>query len=224
MAEKSEKFEKPEKSEKSKAKSADQVISAGRTEPGSSPIATTTSRRRVLEWSSFILGGLIALLPFGVGFWTFLDPLKRREVPKSRRRGSGGKEGFVRITTLDALQVGGAPQRFPVIADKIDGWNFIADQAVGAVFLQRTAAQTIRCFNATCPHAGCSVSCLGQAYVCPCHNSAFNLDGTKQVSDSGRENPSPRNLDDLVVDVAQNEVWVQFMNFYTGKHEKTPKT
>jgi Rieske Fe-S protein len=221
--------DKPEKSEKTKAKAADQVISAGRVETGSNPPTPTTSRRRVLEWTSFVLGSLIAALPFVAGFWTFLDPLMRRpEAPKSRRRGgTGGKEGFVRITTLDALQVGGAPQRFPVIADKIDGWNFMANQAVGAVFLHRTADKKVRCFNATCPHAGCSVACVGgQAYVCPCHNSAFNLDGTKQASESGRENPSPRNLDDLVVDeekLAQDEVWVQFMNYYTGIHEKKPK-
>jgi Rieske Fe-S protein len=221
-------MEKSDKSEKTKAKAADQAISAGRTENAENPPAAPTNRRRVLEWTSFILGSLIALLPFSAGFWTFLDPwLHAREPPKSRRRGgTGGKEGFVRVTTLDALQVGGAPQRFPVIADKIDGWNFLADQAVGSVFLHRTADKQVRCFNATCPHAGCSVSCVGQAYVCPCHNSSFNLDGTKLDSQSGRENPSPRNLDDLVVDeqkLNDNEVWVQFMNFYTGKHEKTPK-
>jgi Rieske Fe-S protein len=221
--------DKSDKSEKTKAKAADQVISAGRTETSGSPSSSTTNRRRILEWSSFVLGSLIAMFPFTTGFWTFLDPLIRpREAPKSRRRNSGGgKEGFVRITTLDALQVGGAPQRFPVIADKADAWNFNADQAVGAVFLQRTGESTVRCFNATCPHAGCSVSCIGQAFICPCHNSAFNLDGTKLASDSGRENPSPRNLDDLPIDpekLAQNEVWVEFQNFYTGTHEKKAKT
>ena len=217
-----------EKSEKSKAKAADQVISAGRTEAAIEPPNSPTSRRRVLEWTSFIIGSLIALFPFGAGFWMFLDPWSRRaEVPKSRRRrGTGGKEGFIRVTTLDALQVGGPPQRFPVIADKIDAWNFTPDQAIGAVFLQRTAGNKVLCFNATCPHAGCSVSWKGQTYDCPCHNSSFNADGTKLVSQSGRENPSPRNLDDLVVDgqkLGDNEVWVEFMNFYTGHDEKKPK-
>lgn len=190
--------------------------------------ATRTTRRRFVEWSSIVLVNLIALIPLGAGLITFLDPWRRRpKVPKSRQRRGDGKQGFYRVTSLDALPVGGLPQRFPVIADQIDAWNFTPDQPIGAVFLQRVSEKKLLCFNATCPHAGCSVSCDGKAYVCPCHNSSFNLDGTKRVSTSGRENPSPRNMDDLFVDedkLSHNEVWVEFKNFYSGKPEKKPKT
>jgi Rieske Fe-S protein len=171
---------------------------------------------------------LVAVIPLAIGLVTFLDPWRRRiRVPKAHQQDSGGKEGYVRVTSLEGLLAGGPPQRFPVIADQVDAWNFTPDQPVGAVFLQRVGEHEVRCFNATCPHAGCGVALKNNAYECPCHNSAFNLDGTKRTSGSGRENPSPRSLDSLRVDeekLAKNEVWVEFLNFYTGRHDKVPKT
>ena len=196
-----------------------------------SDVVETTPPRRHWFYSaaSIVIGGLVGLLPFGIGLATFFDPWRRSpKIPKSRGNGSnsGAKEGFVRVAFLSALRPGGTPQRFPVIADQVDGWNFSPNQPVGAVFLQRISETAVRCFNATCPHAGCSVACNGQAFVCPCHNSSFELDGQRREPESGRENPSPRDLDDLEVDqakLAQGEIWVRFQHFYTGKHTKVPK-
>jgi Rieske Fe-S protein len=176
-----------------------------------------------------VIGGVISLFPVGTGFVAFLDPLwRKKKVPeKYRRPGGGGGDRFVRITSLESLSVGGQPQRFPVIDDKIDEWNFTPAQPVGAVFVQRTADDKVLVFNATCPHAGCSVACDGAAFNCPCHNSSFNLDGTKRVSESGRENPSPRAMDSLKVDeerLKNGELWIEFMNFYTGREEKIAKS
>jgi len=64
-------------------------------------------------------------------------------------------------------------------------------------------------------------------YKCPCHNSAFNVAGEK-VDLPGKENPSPRPMDTLRVDdqklAASGEIWVEFLNFYTGIHEKKPSS
>lgn len=197
---------------------------------GNNDSETPGRRGWFFDVAAFVLGGFVSVIPVGLGLRTFLDPWRRQpRVPKGYASGSDGtgKEGFIRVTSLESLSVGAAPQRFPVIADQIDAWNFTPQQPVGAVFLQRVDKETVRCFNATCPHAGCSVSCDGKGFVCPCHNSTFELDGMRRQAASGRENPSPRNLDDLEVDtekVEQGEVWVKFQNFYTGKHEKVPKT
>jgi Rieske Fe-S protein len=206
---------------------------SGTSAPGSphragGPSDSTNRRNWIVEWAAIVCGGLVGIVPAAIGLASLLDPLRRRSaVPKAHQQGASAKEGFIRVAPLDGLTVGGPPQRFPVIADQVDAWNFTPDQPVGAVFLQRVAENEVRCFNATCPHAGCSVSVEGQAFACPCHNSAFNLDGTKSTSSSGRENPSPRGMDSLEVDadkLAENEVWVRFVNFYTGQHEKIPKT
>jgi Rieske Fe-S protein len=185
-----------------------------------------TRRSFAVEILAFVVGGLVGLIPAGIGIFAFLDPLRKQPKPSAFQKPSSEKEGFARVTALEALAVGGPPRRFPVINDKRDAWNYLPDQPVGAVYVQRTGNDSVRVFNVTCPHAGCSVSCDGTSFRCPCHNSSFDLDGTKTVSRSGRENPSPRSLDELVVDpelLNQGEIWVEFKNFYTGIEDKTPK-
>jgi menaquinol-cytochrome c reductase iron-sulfur subunit len=56
-----------------------------------------------------------------------------------------------------------------------------------------------------------------QKYVCPCHDSAFNVDGTRN-----NEIP-PRDLDTLEVKKDDSgTVWVKFQKFRAGTSEKKP--
>ena len=77
----------------------------------------------------------------------------------------------------------------------------------------------------TCPHAGCMVDYRPDSAVfkCPCHNSAFQLDGSII-----EPSPAPRPMDSLRCEVrtraGTKEVWVEFENFYTGIGEKIAKT
>lgn len=183
-----------------------------------------SSRRTFFEFASIGLGALVGIVPAIIGLFAFVDPLRRTPAkPKLYQEGAdGGKGDFIRVASIDALSLN-APQRFPVIDDQLDAWNFTPDQPIGAVYIEKLGDSTIRVFNTTCPHAGCSVACNGMAYHCPCHNSSFNLDGSKLVSESGRENPSPRDLDSLEHEIRNGDIWVKFENFYTGKHEKKAK-
>jgi Rieske Fe-S protein len=187
----------------------------------------TDTRRRFFEIASLVLGGLVSIGPALIGLIAFLDPLRRKPAKPllHREEGGGGDDGFIRVASLDAL-VSGTPQRFAVIDDKIDSWNFTPDQPIGSVYIQKPATDSdaIRVFNTTCPHAGCSVSCDGEIFKCPCHNSSFELDGAKRTSAGGRANPSPRELDTLEHRIDENgEIWVEFKNFYTGTHDKKEK-
>ncbi|MBI3463101.1 MAG: Rieske (2Fe-2S) protein [Planctomycetes bacterium] len=93
---------------------------------------------------------------------------------------------------------------------------------MGAVYL-RKAGEKIECFSAICPHAGCFVGFNSEAkqFRCPCHTSAFELDGARI-----EPSPSPRSMDTLELDeakLAQGEIWVKYQSFLTGKPEKTAK-
>jgi Rieske Fe-S protein len=191
---------------------------------GEATAAVHWTRRYFFETASVLLGGVVSVVPAIFGLVTFCDPLgKRKKKPIAHQdHDSGGPEGYIRVASVAALS-SGTPQRFAVIDDQIDAWNFTPDQPIGAVYIEKPAAGNVRVFNATCPHAGCSVSCEGERYLCPCHNSAFNLDGSKLLSSSGRANPSPRGLDTLEYEIKNDEIWVEFKNFYTGKHKKKPK-
>ena len=55
----------------------------------------------------------------------------------------------------------------------------------------------------------------------PCHNSAFELDGTRKPP-----TPSPRDMDPLTVDaqkLKEGEVWIEFVNYYPGKEHREEK-
>ena len=53
-------------------------------------------------------------------------------------------------------------------------------------------------------------------YGCPCHASAFSLDGTPL------EGPSPRTMDPLQVEVKNGTVFVKWMRFKVGVKERRP--
>jgi Rieske Fe-S protein len=159
------------------------------------------------------IGGFVGLVPLASGLCFFLDPLIRK------RKGGGG-DGFVKLPiTVEALEVNGEPQLIKIIMDRVDAWNTYRNQPVGAVFLRRVAADKVVVFNQRCPHLGCAVDYkpAEKNYFCPCHTSAFGLDGAKQ------NDIPPRGLDELEVSIRnKTEVWVKFQNFRATTPEKIP--
>ncbi len=193
-------------------------------------------RRNILvSIAALLVGGVVSLFGLVVGAIPFLDPLLRKpEKPLRYREAAGGgagaaPEGYVRVASLSAVPDDGVPRRFAVLIDRQDAWNFYPQEPSGAVYIRReTGADTVSVFHATCPHAGCSISYAAerQFYHCPCHNSSFGLDGEK-IDLPGRENPSPRPMDSLEVYepalAATGDIWIRFVDYYTGIHEQKPK-
>jgi len=156
------------------------------------------------------LGTFITVVPVLAGLAVLVDPL---------RRSSGAANG-TKVASLDALEIGGTPMKFPVLKDRIDAWNKTPNVPVGSVYLQRVSETEVRAFNTICPHLGCSVDYRKEheGYYCPCHDSKFSEEGAR-----GDGSPSPRDLDSLSVEIRDNEVWVEFTNFKTGITSKTPQ-
>jgi len=182
-----------------------------------------TPRRNVLAAiAATLVGGLVGIMPFAAGLVTFLDPL-------FKRKASGPAEGaetarqLRRVAALSALPEDGTPVQVPVIADLTDAWNREANQPIGAVYLRRHDDK-VECFNAICPHAGCFVAYAADrdVFQCPCHTSSFQLDGTRILP-----SPSPRDMDPLKVDaekLKEDEVWIEFVNYYPGKEHREEKS
>ena len=184
-------------------------------------------RRSFLKKALAVATGAVATLaPVAAGVVFLLDPVRRGAfVPLKRRGGNsaGDEEGYVRVTTLDALPGDGKPQKFTVIQDQADAWSYLPDQRIGNVFLRKIGEEVIA-FNEICPHLGCSVAYdpsapEDKAFRCPCHASAFSLSGEKSNA------IPPRDLDELEVDIRNgNEVWVRYQKFITGTSDKTAIT
>jgi quinol---cytochrome c reductase iron-sulfur subunit, bacillus type len=178
--------------------------------------APDTGHRRgfFAKAAAVVVGGIVAMFPFTAGLAVFFDPLRR-----TSQRGK-----LILVTSLDAVPEDGMPRKFPVIADRQDAWNYFPKAPIGAVFLRReSGSREVEALNVICPHAGCFVgfSAGPKEYLCPCHTSAFAIDG-ELIS-----GPSPRGLDTLACEVREidgrQEVWVAFENFYTGTADKKAK-
>ena len=169
-------------------------------------------RNFLLEFWSFVVGGMVSVFPAAAGIAVWLDPL---------RNGAAGAK-MVRIAPLEAIPADGVPRQFPVIKDVVDAWTFSPDERVGAVYLIRdSGTDEIVAFNVVCPHAGCFVGYdnASSKFQCPCHTSSFELDGSII-----RPSPSPRDMDRLEgTKVEDGWVYVPFTNFVVGRHEKIPK-
>jgi menaquinol-cytochrome c reductase iron-sulfur subunit len=95
---------------------------------------------------------------------------------------------------------------------------------VGTVWLVRQpegSEQTVVAFTAECPHLGCAIGLGGdgKAFFCPCHQSAFRLDGTPSNA------VPPRGMDTLEVEHVKDpaaRISVRFERFRTQTREKTP--
>jgi menaquinol-cytochrome c reductase iron-sulfur subunit len=184
-------------------------------EPSSSlPPDQTTPRRGFLAAAGAIgIGALITLTPLVSGIALFLEPLlKRKAVFKG-----GDADGFLSVTRVDDLPDDGTPLRFVLRADKLDAWNEFKDQAVGTVYLRKMPGNQIIAFNDTCPHLGCKVDFQesSQSFLCPCHASAFKLDGERM------NHIPPRPLDTLETKIdSDGKIWVKYQEFQCGVEKK----
>jgi menaquinol-cytochrome c reductase iron-sulfur subunit len=166
---------------------------------------------------AFLTGGALLALPTAAGLAFFLDPLLRKRSSTGGADGRRDTEGFLPVTPLAAIPANGRPQIFTVYDDTVDAWNKFADQPVGRVFLRRLTDGSVIAFNVRCPHLGCAVDYRPSQndYLCPCHMSAFDLDGHKK-----NEIP-PRGLDSLDVKIKnKSEVWVRYEVFKAGTPDR----
>ena len=168
------------------------------------------------------IGAVVGLVPVVSGLVFFLDPLFRRgRSTQSEGSGAGSRkdaEGFIKLPVARALlPKDGTPQQVTVEDDLVDAWNKFPNVPIGSVWVRVSESGDVIVFNTICPHLGCSVEYrnVETDFYCPCHLSAFKLDGTK-------DNPiPPRDMDSLAVKPGTgDEIWVQFKNFRGGISEK----
>jgi menaquinol-cytochrome c reductase iron-sulfur subunit len=168
-------------------------------------------RRGFLKrFAAGVIGAVVGIVPLLSGLVVLLDPL--------RRKSAAGE--FTYVAPLGAIPEDGTPRKFTILASRTDAWNKAPQTPVGAIYLRRTGPKTVSALNVVCPHAGCFVEFQGanKSYYCPCHRSAFALDGAIASA-----SPAKRGLDALEVEIRKdNEVWVKFQNFLAGTSDKIP--
>lgn len=169
---------------------------------------TVAPRRGFLSFLAILAGGIAGLIPFASGVAFFLDPILRKH------KGAGG--GMLRAADLTELPSDGTPVRVTLRSDVVDAWTVYRDRVIGSIYLRLMPNGQVLAFNDTCTHLGCKVDyqAADKRFFCPCHQSAFELDGKRQ-----NQTP-PRDLDSLEAEIKDGVVWVKYQNFRTATAKK----
>jgi menaquinol-cytochrome c reductase iron-sulfur subunit len=169
------------------------------------------TRRGFFAKAAMAIGGLVGVaVALPVLRYVFF-PVRRRVVSDSGAP----------IDALDAkvLEAGAAPRLVQLKATQVrDGWAVSDEVSLGAAWVRKTANGEVEALSSTCPHLGCAVDFDAQSneFRCPCHKSAFTLDGAKI---SG---PSKRGLDPLPVAVEDDRVKITFVRYRADVAEREP--
>jgi menaquinol-cytochrome c reductase iron-sulfur subunit len=173
-------------------------------------VEPTDERRGFLKLMTAGLGAVTAALAVipGLGFLA----------GTARRTDDGGGANPLRVASERDVKPG-KPLRVTAIGPHEDAWLRLEKVTLGSCWLVRASEDgPIRAFSTVCPHLGCGVDFDESSgkFNCPCHTSAFDLDGRCL---SG---PSPRGLDELEAHVEGHDVLVRYQHFRVGSTKKEP--
>ena len=169
-------------------------------------------RRDFYRLGALVLGNAFALALAVPGLKFLFDPLSKQ----------GESGSFRPLARLGQLQVG-EPRSFAILAERKDAWVRYPTQPVGSVWLVRQpddANERVIALASECPHLSCPVTLAagGKEFLCPCHDSVFQLDGTR------KNTVSPRAMDRLDVELSTDDdpvISVRFLRFRPQTEEKT---
>ncbi|HEX2676801.1 MAG TPA: Rieske (2Fe-2S) protein [Polyangiales bacterium] len=130
-------------------------------------------------------------------------------------RGGGKKGRFIRVAELAGLSRE-HPVSVSVVGEQTDAWTKTPATRLGTVWLRVLTDDKVAAWTAECPHLGCKVGYREdlKQFGCPCHDSAFSLDG--QV----KGGPAPRPMDALETRVVDGHVEVRFQRYRAQTKEQ----
>ena len=117
-------------------------------------------------------------------------------VPKSRR-----KQGWINAGDISQVPLN-SPEEVVFRKTRVDGWKIVNERTTAWVV--RKSPTEVIALAPQCTHLGCAYhwDAERKEFECPCHTSAFSMDG-KVLS-----GPAPRSLDRYAVKVDGNQLLV----------------
>lgn len=165
------------------------------------------SRRRFMVTGVGLVGTAVAGVTLAPAMKLIAHPLSTETMSASD----------VLIDAGSVSQFGEEPVKVALYGDRVDAWNRVTNVKVGSAWVLQRGGELIA-MSTVCPHLGCAVDYDPGAkqFVCPCHDSYFDLDGKET------EGPSPRAMDRLELVTADNLVRVRHQRFKQGTADKEP--
>jgi len=138
------------------------------------------SRRDFIKVTTGIVGGLIGAIVGLPSIFYLIDPALQE----------GGKEAWIPIGKFDDMAIG-KPYPFSFTRVQVNGWERTASSFGGYAIRKSDSPDDLLILNSKCTHLACTVNWSEEAaaYICPCHDAKFGIEG--EVLDG----PPPRALD-----------------------------
>jgi menaquinol-cytochrome c reductase iron-sulfur subunit len=161
-----------------------------------------TTRR---EFFGRVIGAIIGLIGIGLSVpllgYAVLPTLKKRE------------ESWSEVGPIDDLAVN-RPKEFQVVYSIKSGW--MTSDSIRSIWAFRTPDGKVVAYSPICPHLGCGYRWEDerQKFLCPCHNSVFDLSGRVLAG------PAPRPLDTLPTQVEGKRLFIRYRQFKPGISKK----
>lgn len=156
------------------------------------------------------VGGAVGLAVGIPALSLVIDPARRQTVTTPKHP----------IDIGDVGMVGPEWRKVDVIAPEVrDAWVTAKNVVLGAAWLRKPdASGKIEALSAVCPHLGCPVGFepAKQQFLCPCHNSYFNVNG-----DVG-EGPAKRGLDPLPIEVKEGRLRLTWIAYKLDTKSREP--
>ncbi len=138
------------------------------------------NRRGFFAAVAGIIGGIIGVVLGVPAIAYLLDPAFK----------SNAKDTWVSVGKLADMKVG-QPYPFSFAIVEVNGWERTATSHGGFVIRKSDSPNDMIIFDSRCTHLGCTVNweANAKAFICPCHNGKFNINGAVVAG------PPPRPLD-----------------------------
>lgn len=158
--------------------------------PNSVPSEPDSGRRAFFLSAIYGLWGLITAAVAVPAAGYLLFPARSRKAGK-----------WVETADFGALKLK-QPEEVIFRRNRVDGWKVISEKA--SAWVVKMSDSEVVAFSPQCTHLGCAVhwESPDKGFVCPCHTSAFGIDG--KVTGG----PAPRPLDRLPVKIESGKVMI----------------
>ncbi|MCI0390910.1 MAG: FAD-dependent oxidoreductase [Acidobacteria bacterium] len=163
--------------------------------------ATPESRRSFLGAMIGLMGATItAVMGFIFGSYSLFPLFKE----------AAAKEQWTDVIPIDEVP-DGEPIKRAVVISQDGGWGrFNSQQLVWIV----KEGENLVAYSAICPHLGCTINTAENGFICPCHGSAWNHQGSKLGG------PTPRGMDTLDYRIEDGMLQVKYQYFRQGQPDK----
>jgi menaquinol-cytochrome c reductase iron-sulfur subunit len=149
--------------------------------------------------SGLIVAGISAVLGVTIGRYSISPAFS-----------TSNEQGWTDLGSLDEFTEGKLVKKNVVVSQDAGWGKFQAQRSVWVV----RKGESAQVFSGVCPHLGCSVNARADKFICACHNSEWDVEGSTLAG------PSPRGLDTLEFRIEEKKLKVKYQDFKQGLTQK----